>query len=297
MLTRRVFLAAGAAACGSQALAQVVTTMGDGEDNVVVLSDGGFEMPLSMLARDVATDVIAAAETGRSSPYRTVLNVTCLKRGADTILFDCGAGANFLSGSGKLAGSLEAAGIAPDSVTHVVFTHLHPDHFWGSLDDFDSPIFPKARWLVAESEIAFWTDAKVYDRLPEDRQAFAAGAQRIAKELGDRLERHSPGKEWLPGLEAIATPGHTPGHTSFAFRAAGERVVVLGDALTHPVISFRHPEWRPATDHDAELAVSTRRRLLDRLAAEQATIIGYHLPGAVGRVARRAEGYEFERKG
>ena len=49
----------------------------------------------------------------------TVLNVTCLKRGQDTIVFDCGSGANFLPGTGKLAASLEAAGIAPDLLHRV----------------------------------------------------------------------------------------------------------------------------------------------------------------------------------
>ena len=293
MLTRRLLLAAGASMLGTPALAQVVATLGAGAETVKALSDGGFEMPLSMLAREVATQEIAA-ETKQSSPFTTVLNVTCLKRGQDTILFDCGAGANFLAGSGKLQASLAAAGIAPESVTHVVFTHLHPDHFWGALDDFDSPLFPNARWLVAEPEITFWTGAAVYSQLPEDRQAFAAGAQRIAKELGDRLERLQPGREWLPGIEAIATPGHTPGHTSFAFRVAGEEVVVLGDALTHPRISFAHPDWRPATDHDADLAVTTRRRLLDRLSADRTAIIGYHLPGAIGRVAKNQSGYRFD---
>lgn len=294
MLTRRSFCAAGVAALAVPARAQVVATLGGGPQTLTVLSDGGFEMPATMLAQGVAPDAVAAL-VKQPTPYRTVLNVTCLRRGDETILFDCGAGPNFLAGSGKLADSLAAAGIAPETVTHVVFTHLHPDHFWGALDDFDSPIFPQARWLVAEPEIAFWTDAGVYERLPEDRHAFAAGAQRIAKELGDRLERLKPGAEWLPGIEAIATPGHTPGHTSFAVQVGGERVVVLGDALTHPEISFRHPDWRPATDHDADLAVATRRRLLERLGAEKATIVGYHLPGGVGRVAQDGAGYRFER--
>lgn len=142
MLTRRMFIAGAAAVtAGPPALAQVVATLGEGPETLTVLSDGGFEMPLSMLARDLDTEVVAA-QVKQSPPYRTVLNVTCLRRGKDTILFDCGAGANFLAGSGKLADSLSAAGITPDSVTHVVFTHLHPDHF-GRFRRLRQPAVPK----------------------------------------------------------------------------------------------------------------------------------------------------------
>lgn len=292
MLTRRLLVAAGACAFAPRSFAQVVTQLGRGGETLTVLSDGSFELPLAMLARDVAPAEIAA-EAKQSGPTRSVLNVTCLKRGKDTILFDCGSGANFLAGSGKLGESLKAAGIEPEAVTHVLFTHLHPDHFWGALDEFDSPLFPNARWLVAAPEIAFWSDPKVYERLPEDRHAFAAGAQRIAKELGDKLERAEPGREWLPGIEAVATPGHTPGHVSFALRTGDGPVMVLGDALTHPQISFARPEWRPASDHDADLAIATRRRLLDRLSWDKAQVIGYHLPGAVGRVEKQGTAYRF----
>ncbi|MDP3410499.1 MBL fold metallo-hydrolase [Bosea sp. (in: a-proteobacteria)] len=259
---------------------------------MTVLSDGGFEMPAAMLARDVEPETIRSVAR-LSGPLTTVLNVTCLRRGDQTIVFDCGSGANFLPGTGKLAASLEAAGIAPDSVTHVLFTHLHPDHLWGALDDFDTPLFPNARWLAAAEEVAYWTNPKVYEGLPEDRHAFAAGAQRVLKELGDRLETRTAGQDWAPGVTAFSTAGHTPGHVSFAFSDAQGPVFVLGDALTHPVISFAHPDWRPASDHDPDRAVATRRALLERAVAEKARIIGYHLPGAIGRVEKQGAAYRF----
>jgi len=292
MLTRRLLLAASAASLAAPAWAQVVTTLGSDAERITILSDGSFEMPLSTLARDVPAAEITA-QAGPPDPFRTPLNVTCLRRGKDLILFDCGAGANFLPGSGRLQDSLRTAGIEPEAVTHVLFTHLHPDHFWGALDEFDSPLFPNARWLAAAREVDFWTGAKVYDHLPEDRHAFAAGAQRIAKGLTDRLERLEAGREWLPGIAAVETAGHTPGHVSFAFSLAGSPVMVLGDALTHPRISFAHPDWLPVTDQDAEAAVATRRRLLDELSRNGTQVIGYHLPGAAGRVERQGTAFRF----
>lgn len=296
MLSRRSILLASAAAALSGSLrpaaAQIVAQASLAGRSVAVLSDGAFEMPLSMAARDASLAEIQGA-TGSGAPIQSVLNVTCIRQGDATVMIDCGSGANFLPGTGKLAASLDQAGIKPESVTHVLFTHLHPDHLWGALDDFDTPLFPNAKWIADRREVAFWTDPGVYQRLPEDRHAFAAGAQRILKELGDRLETAGAGTEWAPGIAAFDSAGHTPGHVSFEMKGGDGPLFVLGDALTHPVISFAKPQWRPASDHDADLAVAARQRVLARAAAEKAAIIGYHLPGALGRVERDGTAYRF----
>jgi len=294
MLTRRSFLATAAAtslalAGTLRAGAEVVARAGK---SLAVLSDGTIKLPLTMIARDVPEQTLATL-TGASGEITSHLNITCLKQGERTILFDCGAGPNFLPGSGQLAASLEDAGVAADSVTHVLFTHLHPDHFWGAIDDFDSPAFPNAQWLVNDAELAFWSDAKVYEKLPEEQHMFAAGAQPIIKGLGDKLERRRAGEEWLPGIAAFDTAGHTPGHVSFEMTHEGETLFILGDALTHPKVSFAHPDWKPAADHDAERAIKSRKAVLARAVAEKARILGYHLPGALGRVEQAEGAYRF----
>jgi glyoxylase-like metal-dependent hydrolase (beta-lactamase superfamily II) len=295
MLTRRSFLATAAtslalAAGTVRAEAEVVARAGK---NLAVLSDGNFKLPLGMVARGIPTPTLETLTGTNDGVVTTHLNITCLKRGERTILFDCGAGPNFLPGSGQLATSLEEAGIAADSVTHVLFTHLHPDHFWGAIDDFDSPAFPNAQWLVNDAEFAFWSDAKVFEKLPEDQHMFAAGAHRIIKGLGDRLERRRTGEEWLPGIAAFDTAGHTPGHVSFETMHEGETLFILGDALTHAKISFAHPDWKPAADHDADRAIKSRKDVLARAVAEKTRILGYHLPGALGRVERSEGTYRF----
>ncbi|MFX6226410.1 MBL fold metallo-hydrolase, partial [Acinetobacter baumannii] len=74
--------------------------------------------------------------------------------------------------------SVETAGIDPAKVTQVLFTHAHPDHRWGALDEFDTPAFPNATHHMAQAEWDFWFAPDVFARLPEERHAFAAGAQR-----------------------------------------------------------------------------------------------------------------------
>ena len=78
--------------------------------------------------------------------------------------------------------------------------------------------------------------------LPEERAGFVTGARRNLARIEGKLTRFKPGDEIVPGLRAIDTAGHTQGHISLEL-AGGDGLVVLGDALTHPVISFRHPEW------------------------------------------------------
>jgi len=69
---------------------------------------------------------------------------------------------------------------------------------------------------------------------------------------------------------------------------------VGGDVLTHPLISFEHPEWKPIADHVPDLAITTRRKLLDRLASDRSKFIGFHLPyPGVGTVDRKDSAYRF----
>jgi glyoxylase-like metal-dependent hydrolase (beta-lactamase superfamily II) len=281
--TRRALLAGGLAAAtcaiAPRLAAAPVATLG--ARKVEVFSDGGFSMPLGMLARDVAGDELLAelAAAGLSTQgASTVLNVTLLRDGEDLTLIDCGAGANFMPGAGKLGEALDGAGVDRAKVRRVLFTHAHPDHLWGALDSFDESAFPEASFHIAEAEHDFWRAPDVFGRLPEDRHAFAAGAQRILKALDDRVQRFRPGAEVAPGVVALATPGHTPGHVAFAVSGGGQSVIVLGDAITHPVLSFRKPAWATGADQDPAQATATRRKLLDQLATDRLPFIGYHLP-------------------
>lgn len=281
-ITRRAMLA-GAAAAGALAATglRAAPAAQLGARSVEVVSDGAFSMPLGMLARDVSLEALEAeliAGGLPAQPRPAALNVTLIRDGEELTLIDCGAGANFVSGAGKLGETLDAAGVDRAKVKRVLFTHAHPDHLWGALDSFDEAAFPEATFHIAEAEHDFWRAADVLSKLPEDRHAFAAGAQRILKALDDRVQRFKPGAEVAPGIVALATPGHTPGHASFAVSGGGSSLIVLGDAITHAVLSFRRPDWATGADQDPAQAVATRRALLDRLANEKLPFIGYHLP-------------------
>jgi glyoxylase-like metal-dependent hydrolase (beta-lactamase superfamily II) len=100
-------------------------------------------------------------------------------------------------------------------VTDVIFTHGHPDHLWGLIDDFDEIVFPNASFHMGRAEWDFWRDPGTVDAMPEERKTFAVGAQNRLAVLADMINLFEPGAEVVPGVEAVDTSGHTPGHMSF----------------------------------------------------------------------------------
>ena len=297
-LDRRSLLAGAAATLafglpGARAAAPV-NQLSAGQFELTVISDGHLVLPTGALAAEApaterAAALAAAGHTG--AQYHSPTNVTLIRAGAELILVDAGAGPHFMPTAGKLGENLAAAGIALDAVTKVVFTHGHPDHLWGTIDDLDEFTFPNASYVVAAAEWDFWTGDNAARGLPEDRLVFVQAARRNYQRVKDKVRMVKPGDDIVTGLRVVDTGGHTQGHVSLDVAGA---ILVTGDALTHPAISFAHPRWRMASDHEPERAVATRLALLDRLAADQTRLIGFHLPyPGVGRVERKDGAYRF----
>ena len=310
LIDRRQALAAGgtsvlaAALPGVPALAQAgpsVHAFKLGTAEVQVLSDGAMAMPLGFVLPDRKREEVEAAykDAGRALGELTLqVNVTLVKLGAETILIDAGSGPDFAPQRGKLADNLTKAGVQPESITRVIFTHAHPDHLWGVVDPLDGgTMSPKARHYLTEVERDYWLKPGMESGVPDAARGTAIGTQRRLKELGARIESVKAGDTILPGVTLIDTAGHTPGHVSVLVEAGGARLMIGGDALTEPVLSFGRFDWRWAPDQDPDKAIASRKRLLDMLVAEKIPLVGYHLPwpglGRVERAAGGASGYRF----
>lgn len=268
-----------------------------GAAEITVLSDGRFSLPKSFVLPDRTDAELAALFEKASAKLDLVAetNVTIVKIGSHVVLIDTGAGPDFMPTLGKLADNLEAAGIKAAEVTHVVFTHAHADHFWGVVDPLtEGTLFEGARHVMTAVERDFWLKPGVETTVPEAHKTMAVGITRRMKQLGDKIEAVKPGAEIVPGVALIETPGHTPGHASVVVRSGTEELVVLGDALTQHVVSFAAPGWQWGPDLDADVAIATRKRLLDRLATTKARVVGYHLPWpGSGHVEARDGAYRF----
>jgi len=300
-VNRRELILAGAAgvasaALGTAAAATLPHRFAHGAFEIMVVSDGHLVLPASFLAPDApaAERQAALAVAGQSgAQISSPTNCTLIRAGSDLILVDAGSGSHFMPTAGKLAENLEAAGIAREQIKTVVFTHGHPDHLWGLVDDLDDLTFPKASTVVAAPEWDFWTGDDAPRGLPAERVGFVTGARRNFARLKDKVRMVKPGDDIITGIRVIETHGHTQGHVSLEI-AGGDGLIVVGDALTHPVISFQYPQWRPAADHEPERAGATRKRLLDRLATDKTRLIGFHLPyPGVGTVERKDGAYRF----
>lgn len=272
-----------------------------GAAEITVVTDGTMAMPLDWVLPGRPRDEVAAAFTddGRTLGELTIqVNATVIRTGSALILIDTGAGPDFAPQRGKLADNLVKAGIKPEDVTAVVFTHAHPDHLWGVIDPLDGgSAFTKARHLITAVERDYWLKPGMETQVPEAVRGGAIGTQRRLKELAARLDTMAPGAEIAPGLSVLDTAGHTPGHVSLAFQSGQERLVIGGDALIEPTISFARPAWPWGPDWDTAKAIASRLRLLDLLASEKIPLLGYHLPWpGLGRVEKRpsaASSYRF----
>jgi len=297
-LTRRSFLATSAAGLAATALPAFAApaTFRHGTYEVTVVSDGHLVLPVDFLAADAPPRERDAVfrEAGISPPqYDVPTNVTLLRRDDDLILIDMGSGGRFMPTAGKLWDNLQAAGIDKSKITKVIFTHGHPDHLWGAIDEFDDLQIPAATFHVAANEWNFWEGDNALRGLPAERAGFVTGARRNYAALKDKVKMMKPGDEVVPGVHVLDTPGHTQGHVSLEL-AGGDGLIIAGDVLTHPIVSFRYPQWRPAADHVPDQAVETRRKLLDRLATDKSRLIGYHLPyPGHGMVERKDGAYRF----
>jgi glyoxylase-like metal-dependent hydrolase (beta-lactamase superfamily II) len=186
-----------------------------------------------------------------------------------------------------------AAGVDSSEITKVVFTHAHPDHIWGTLTEDGSLRFPNARFYIGAAEWSFWMDPDYRANMPDVLHAFAEGARRDLGAVRDRVVLLRPGDEVVPGIRALSTPCHTPGHLSFELDG-DDGMIITADATTSEIVSIEHPDWLFGNDTIPSLAAETRLRLVDRTATDRIKLLGYHwtYPG-VGFVERSGGSYRF----
>jgi glyoxylase-like metal-dependent hydrolase (beta-lactamase superfamily II) len=224
---------------------------------------------------------------------------TCLliNTGQHRVLVDTGGGAGLVPSVGKLLPSLQAEGIETAEIDTVILTHGHPDHIGGNTDADGKPAFPNARYSMWKDEWEFWTSDPDLAQLQVGenlKQLMLALARKNLPPIQGQLDLVERETEILPGIRAIAAPGHTPGHMALAIFSDSEQLLYISDAVLNP-IHLERPEWYPAFDLAPEQAMATRRQLLARVAAEKALVITCHFPfPGLGHVIQKGEAWHWQ---
>lgn len=214
--------------------------------------------------------------------------------GARLVLIDTGTAGQLAPTAPGIGPSLAAAGVDPKAVDVILISHFHPDHINGIKTKEGQKVFPNAEINVAAPEWAFWMDDARMNAAPEAARPAFLNARRIFSDIAKEVKRFEPGSEVAPGITSVAAFGHTPGHTAFAVASGNQSLLVLGDTTNHPWLFVRNPEWQAVFDTDGAMAAETRKKLLDRAAADRMLVQGYHFPfPASGYIARRGTGYDL----
>lgn len=272
-----------------------------GEVELIVVSDGVFAFPGAhpLFGGNVSKEEVEktlADSFIKPDEVEGHVHVLLVRSGKDLVLIDTGCGSFFGPTTGKLLPRLANAGIKPADITAVVLTHAHRDHLGGLLDAEGKPNFPNAECIIARTEFDFWTKAPDLSKSglpPEMHKGFIESAQTVLGKL--KWTQIDAEADVRPRIRAIPAPGHTPGHLTFIIDGGGtNQLYYITDAVHHYAIVMPHPEYYVAFDADRELAVATRKKVLDRAAADRLLISGTHLPfPSVGHVRRREGGFEW----
>jgi glyoxylase-like metal-dependent hydrolase (beta-lactamase superfamily II) len=267
-----------------------------GKMQITMVSDGPLPLgaPGDAFLGLSKGDIDSLLKNNFLAPDNIVLEQNCpvVNTGGKLVLFETGMGSSKMFGptTGRLIRSLAEAGIRPRDIDAVVCSHAHIDHIGGLVDARGRRLFPRAQVYISQADFDFWTD----DKDPKKNKAFVDHARKNLLPYRDRIVFVKDGQEFLPGITAMAAPGHTVGHTVFMVTSEGKSIALIGDLTHHQILLTEKPRTEFAYDTDPKQSAATRVRILDMLAAQRIPMLAYHFPWpGLGHVAKNGDGFRY----
>jgi glyoxylase-like metal-dependent hydrolase (beta-lactamase superfamily II) len=222
----------------------------------------------------------------RSDEYIDMaINILLVKKEDRHILFDAGLGVFADETSGFLMKSLAKTGFKPDQITDIFISHAHPDHIGGLLDKNGTFVFKNAKYHLSKTEFDFWMKASVDDfknsglvKKLDMVKGLIPKVRTIFKTIQPKSQFYDFTKPLYENFSFIAAPGHTPGMTLTKIKSGNEELLFVADLIHSDVLLFPHPEWGYFGDTDLDIAIASRKKILEELALSKTKAIGYHLP-------------------
>jgi glyoxylase-like metal-dependent hydrolase (beta-lactamase superfamily II) len=274
-----------------------------GDYECTSINDGVFLRPAENFVSNVSKEDVLAAGEAAYMPKGMIavpFNPQLINTGSRLVLIDSGNGAGMYEPSkgrvGRTLQNLAAAGVDPKSIDVVLMSHLHPDHTNGIRAADGSMAFPNAEIMVPAKDWEFWMSEENAAKAQSNEMMknYFANVRKVYAGIEAKVTKYEWEKEIAPGVTAIATPGHTPGHTSFAVASGSSKVLIQSDVTNIPEFFLRNPDWHVVYDIDPDMAQETRHKFYDMAAAEKATVIGFHFAfPSIGHVEKDGKGYRL----
>lgn len=188
--------------------------------------------------------------------------------------------------------NLAASGFSVNDIDFVMCTHLHTDHVgWNTRLENDRwvPTFPKARYVFADRELAYWTR-----RQKDDPAACPWITDSVLPIVAaNRVDIVKSAHAFNDLVTLIPTPGHTIDHYSVQVGKPGADAVITGDMI-HSPLQARYPELGMMSDYDSGQAAVSRRELFGRFCDTSTLMCTAHFPSpSTARVVCWQDTFDF----
>ena len=307
---RRLFGAVAASAVligGAHAAAPMIKTQAPGYYRVMVgdfevtaLSDGTVALPMDKVLTDTTPAQVQAAlaRDFMQTPVETSVNGYLVNTGAKLVLIDTGAAGLFGPTLGKLLANLKAAGYRPEQVDEVYITHMHADHV-GGLMNGTALAFPNATVRADRRDADYWLSQANLDQAAAADKGFFQGAMAslnpyIAAGKFKPFDGAKGDTDLVTGVKAVATPGHTPGHSLYKIESQGQTLMLWGDLIHAAALQFNEPSVTMVYDVDSKAAVVQRQQAFAEAASKGYLVGASHLafPG-LGHLRAQGKAYAW----
>ena len=266
-----------------------------GDFEVTAISDGTVKLPMKDLLNAPAAKVDAALKKNFISyPVETSVNAYLINTGSKLVLVDTGAAGLFGPTLGNMMANLKASGYQPEQVDEIYITHMHPDHV-GGLMNGTAMAFPNATLRIDKADADFWLSEAKMKAAPKDSQGFFQGAMASVNPYvaAGKLKTFEGSTELVPGIKAMATHGHTAGHSVYAVESKGQKLMLWGDLMHVAAVQFDDPSVTIKFDTETKAAARERIKAYADAAKNGYLVGSSHIafPG-LGHV-RKASGKSF----